>query len=100
VTESAASTVDEPAEHAVEVRQPAVLVPVWWLLGLLVVAEAVHEIVGVGSPDALFGLGTEAFLLVAAAILCLARAGYEPRARRAWLWIGSGIASWAIGTVI
>ena len=87
-------------EHGAEGRQPEVLVPVWWLLGLLVLAEAVHEIFGVGSPDALFGLGIQAFLQVAATMLCLARAAYQPQGRRAWLWIGAGMACWALGTMI
>jgi hypothetical protein len=103
------STAGSEAETATEerwpegdqgVRQPAVLVPVWWLLGLLCLVEALHEILGVGSPHAVFGLGIQAFLQVAATILCLARARYEPRGRQAWLWIGGGLACWALGTVI
>jgi hypothetical protein len=81
-------------------RQPRVLVPVWWLLGALVVVEALHETTGVGDPDAVLGLGLEAFLLVAASVICLARAFYEPRGRVPWLWIGSGLACWALGTVL
>jgi hypothetical protein len=86
---------DEPA-----LRAPSVLIPVWWLLGLLCLVEALHEILGVGSPDGLFGAGIEAFLQVAAAMLCLARAAFETRGRRAWLWIGIGLACWALGTVL
>jgi hypothetical protein len=82
------------------VRQPRVLVPVWWLLGSLCLVEAVHEVFGVGSPDAVLGLGLEAFLLVAATVLCLGRAVYEPRGRRAWIWIGAGLGCWAFGTVL
>ena len=100
VAESEAATVDYRPEHEAGVRQPAMLVPVWWLLGLLVLAEAVHEIFGVGSSDALFGLAIQAFLQVAATILCLARAAHRPQGRRAWLWIGAGLACWALGTVI
>jgi hypothetical protein len=81
------------------VRQPEVLVPLWWLLGLIGAVEALHELFGLGSPDGVFGLGIQAFLQVAATILCLARAVYEPRGRRAWLWIGAGLACWALGTV-
>jgi hypothetical protein len=83
-----------------EIGQPEVLVPVWWLLGLLALAEALHELFGLGSPDALFGLGIAAVLQVAAAVLCLARAAYEPYGRRAWLWIGAGLGCWALGTVL
>jgi len=83
-----------------EIGQPEVLVPVWWLLGLLALAEALHELFGLGSPDAVFGLGIAAVLQIAAAVLCLARAAYEPGGRRAWLWIGAGLACWALGTVL
>jgi hypothetical protein len=82
------------------VGAPSVLIPVWWLLGLLCLVEALREIFGLGSADGLFGLGIEAFLQVAAATLCLARAVFEPRGRRAWLLIGIGLASWALGTVL
>jgi hypothetical protein len=82
-----------------EVGQPEVLVPLWWLLGLLGLAEALHELFGLGSPDGVFGLGIQAFLQLAATILCLARAAYEPRGRPAWLWIGAGLGCWALGTV-
>jgi hypothetical protein len=82
-----------------EIGQPEVLVPLWWLLGLLGLAEALHELFGLGSPDGVFGLGIQAFLQVAATILCLVRAAYEPRGRQAWLWIGAGLGCWALGTV-
>lgn len=91
---------DAPQLASAGIRRPAVLVPVWWLLGLLCLVEALHETTGVGSPDAVLGLGLEAFLLVSATIICLARALYEPRGRGPWLWIGSGLACWALGTVL
>jgi hypothetical protein len=80
--------------------QPAVLVPVWWLLGALVLVEALHETTGVGDPDAVLGLGLEAFLLAAATAICLGRAFYERRGRGPWLWIGSGLACWTFGSVL
>lgn len=91
---------DAPQRASVGIRQPAVLVPVWWLLGSLCLVEALHEATGVGAPDAVLGRGLEAFLLVASATICLARAFYEPRGRGPWLWIGSGLACWALGTVL
>jgi hypothetical protein len=94
------ATLEPPPESEIAARQPEVLVPLWWLLGLLCLAEALHELFGLGSPDDLFGLGIGAALQVAAAVLCLTRVAYEPRGRRAWLWIGAGLACWALGTVL
>lgn len=91
---------DPRPEHRVGLSEPGVLVPVWLLLVLLLVAEAVHELAGVGSPDAVFSVGIEAFLVAASSILCLLRAAYEQRGREAWLWIGAGMAAWAIATVV
>jgi hypothetical protein len=82
------------------VHQPEVLVPVWWLLGLLILTEALHEILGVAGPDSVFGLGLQAFLQVVATVLCLARARYAREGRAAWLWIGAGLGCWALGTVL
>lgn len=82
------------------IRQPAVLVPVWWLLGSLCLVEALHEVTGLGGPDAVLGIGMEAFLVSSAALICLARVFYEPRGRAPWLWIGAGLACWACGTIL
>src|SRR5262245_38252243 len=90
---------DVPPRAATGIRQPTFLIPVWWLLGSLCLVEALHEITGVGGPDVVFGLGLEAFLVSAAAVLCLGRVLYEARGRAPWLWIGAGLACWAIGTV-
>jgi hypothetical protein len=94
------STEDTPPRASTGIRQPAVLVPVWWLLGSLCLVEALHELTGVGGPDAVLGIGMEAFLVSAAAVICLARALYEPRGRAPWLWVGAGLACWAVGTVL
>jgi hypothetical protein len=96
--ESEAATADHRRRYGFRAREPRALVPVWWLLGLLVLAEALHEIFGVGSPNAVFGLGIQGFLLVAATILCLAR-GVFGHNGRPWLWIGAGLGCWAVGTV-
>jgi hypothetical protein len=90
---------DTPPRPATGIRQPTVLVPVWWLLGSLCVVEALHELTGIGGPDAVLGIGMEAFLVSAAAAICLARVIFEPQGRAPWLWIGSGLACWAVGTV-
>jgi hypothetical protein len=99
-TPRAGAIEEAPSRSAAGIRQPRVLVPVWWLLGALVVVEALHEATGVGDPDAVLGIGLEAFLLVAATAICLARAVHEPRGRAPWLWIGSGLGCWALGTLI
>jgi hypothetical protein len=91
---------DNPPRPATGIRQPTVLVPVWWLLGSLCLVEALHEITGLAGPDVLLGIGMEAFLVSAAAVICLARVLYEPRGRAPWLWIGAGLACWAFGTVL
>ena len=74
--------------------------PVWWLLGLLVAVEALHEILGIGGPDAVFSLGIQAALLLVAAALCIARCSFEREGRAPWLWIGAGLWAWALGTVL
>ncbi len=76
------------------------LVPAWWLLALLVLVEALHEVLGIGSPDWLFGTALQTLMVVAAAALCLARCAFEPIDRRPWLWIGVGLTCWALGTVL
>ena len=90
---------DHRPESEVLVARPAMLVPLGWLLGVLLLIEAVHEVFGVGSPGVVLGLGIQGFLLVAAAVLCLARAAWVMHGRRAWLWVGVGLACWAIGSV-
>ncbi len=72
----------------------------WWLLGLLVAVEALHEVLGIGGPDAVFSLGIQAALQLVAAALCIARCSFEPEGRKPWLWIGAGLWSWALGTVL
>lgn len=100
VAETEEATREPPLVREVAIRQPEVLVPLWWLLGLLCLAEALHELFGLGSPGDVFGLGIGAALQVAATILCLARVAYEPRGGRAWVWIGAGLACWALGTAL
>jgi len=80
---------DPAPRPATGIRQPAVLVPLWWLLGALCLVEALHEVTGLGDPDSVLGLGLEAFLLVAATVICLGRAFYESRGRAPWIWIGA-----------
>jgi diguanylate cyclase (GGDEF)-like protein len=39
-------------------------------------------------------------LLVAGALLCLLRATWIPNERAAWLTLGTGLAAWAVGTIV
>jgi hypothetical protein len=85
---------------ATATRHPDALVPVWWGLGLLVAVEALHEILNIGGPDAIFSLGIQAALQAVAAALCIARCSFEREGRTPWLWIGAGLWSWALGTIL
>jgi len=87
-------------ERLASIGRPDVLAPAWWLLALLVLVEALHEALGVGSPDWLFGTVVQALLVAAAAGLTVARAAREPVDRRAWLWIAAGLGCWAFGTAL
>jgi diguanylate cyclase len=66
------------------------------------VAHAAISILGVGGPDAA-GLSSGFLhnaLECAGAAACFARAGSERRNRVAWILIGSGIASYAVGETL
>jgi hypothetical protein len=70
--------------------------PVAWIaLGAMTTAEAVHDILGLGRPDALFTDAIHDAVLVGAAILCLASGAYRAADRTASLALGIGLASWA-----
>jgi hypothetical protein len=69
-----------------------------WLLALLVVAEAAADLFGAGGR--LFDDWVHDFVLVAAAALCLLRGASRAPMRSAWLWLGAGLASWAVGSVV
>jgi hypothetical protein len=72
---------------------------VWAVLAVLTAAEAVHDLLGLGRPDALFTSGLHDGVLVAAAALCLARAASTPADRGACLAFGVGLAGWAVADV-
>jgi hypothetical protein len=90
-----------PADADIGERpRPPGLVVVWWVLGLVTLAEAVHEVLHVGGPARLFTDWFHDGVLLAAAALTLARAAYEPRLRAAWLAFGVGLLCWALGEII
>jgi hypothetical protein len=73
---------------------------VWIFLVAILVGEAAHEVFGLPGPYALYEDWFHASIVVASALLCLARAAYEPRGRGAWLSLGLGLAFWGSGTVL
>jgi hypothetical protein len=79
---------------------PRVLRLVWIVLGLLVVGEAVHELLNAGGASAFFDEWLPDAVVVVAAAICLARAAQEPRGRPAWLAFGLGLACWSAGSVL
>lgn len=81
------------------VDAPAGLTYVWIALAVLAALEAAYELGWIGGPSWLYQRWIHDAVLVAAAILMLARALYEPRARRAWVAFGLAMAVWCVGTI-
>src|SRR3984957_38931 len=75
---------------------PLPLTFVWLLLGVLTVLEAINDLFGLG-PDWIFDNWIHNVVLGACAALVLARAAFEPVARKAWLAIGSALLLWFVG---
>jgi hypothetical protein len=73
---------------------------VWLVLGALVAAEAVYELLGMRGADALINDWVHNGLLFASAGFCLARVAVRADARVAWLLVGLGLLSWAAGDLI
>jgi hypothetical protein len=71
----------------------------WALLAVLTALEAARELRWIGGPPAVYELWFHDLVLGAAAALVLARAAYEPTARRAWLAFGLAMALWCVGSV-
>jgi diguanylate cyclase len=82
------------------VSAPRALRLVWIVLGLLVLGEALHELLNAGGDSALFDEWLPDLVVAAAAAICLARALHEPRGRPAWLAFGLGLACWSAGSVL
>jgi hypothetical protein len=109
VTDSAESTWGRlaPLRHALPGRKvdregelltvPLPLSFVWLVLGVLTVLEAINDIFSVG-PDWIFDNWIHNIILGACAALVLARAAFEPVARKAWLAFGIALLLWFIGS--
>jgi hypothetical protein len=76
---------------------PLPLTFVWLILGVLTVLEAINDIFGIG-PDWLFDNWIHNVILGACAALVLARASFEPVARKAWLAFGTALLLWFLGS--
>ena len=72
---------------------------VWLVLAVLTVLEALNDLFGFAGPHWLYDNWVHNVVLVIAAVIVLARAVYEPIARRAWLAFGLALLFWFIGNV-
>lgn len=69
----------------------------WLVLGVLTVLEALNDLFGLG-PDWLYDNWIHNIILGTCAGLVIARAFFEPVARRAWLAFGAALAIWFLGS--
>ena len=76
---------------------PLPLTFVWLVLGVLTVLEALNDLFGLG-PDWIFDNWIHNVILGACAALVLARAWFEPVARKAWLSFGIGLGLWFLAS--
>ncbi len=81
------------------VDSPPVLRYLWAVLVVMVALEATNDLGWIGGPSALYRSWFHDVVLAAAAALMLARAFFEPIARRAWLAFGLAMSVWWLGTV-
>jgi hypothetical protein len=74
---------------------------IWVVLAVLVAIDAIHDGLGLSTgAEEFFHNWLNDSLLAVSAILCLAGAFRAERGRTAWLLIGAGLATWAIGDTI
>jgi hypothetical protein len=90
---------DRADEEGELYASPSWLSLVWLVLVVLTCLEAVNEIFGIGGPSSLYELWFHDAILAVASVLILARAAYEPKARRAWLAFGLAMTCWSVGTI-
>jgi len=77
---------------------PFLLNFVWLVLGALTVLEAINGIFHTAGPDWLWDNWIYNAILGIGAALVLARAAFEPIARKAWLAFGLALLLWFIGS--
>src|ERR1700677_2304997 len=88
------------AEARAEFTPPRVLRCVWIAFGLLILAEAVHELFEIGAYSVLLDEWIPDAGVLFAACVCLARPLYTARGRRPWLAFGVGLACWSAGSLL
>jgi diguanylate cyclase len=71
---------------------------IWLVLGVLTVLEALNDLFGIAGPDWLYDNWIHQVILGASAALVLARAAFEPVARKAWMAFGVGLLLWFLGS--
>jgi len=81
------------------VTSPPGLGYVWLALAALTALEVAYEAGLLGGPSSLYNLWLHDIVLVAAAVLVLARGFFEPTARRAWLAFGGAMSVWCLGNI-
>jgi hypothetical protein len=72
----------------------------WGALVVLTALEAARELFNLGGPETLYETWFPDIVLGASAALVLLRAGWEPKARSAWLAIGLAMAAWFLGNAL
>jgi hypothetical protein len=77
---------------------PNALNYLWLVLAALTVLEALNDIFGVAGPHWLYDNWIHNAILAVCAALVLARAAFEPIARRAWLAFGTALSLWFVGS--
>jgi diguanylate cyclase len=77
---------------------PLPLTFVWLVLGVLTVLEAINDLFGWAGPDWLYDNWIHNVVLGACAALVLARAAFEPVARKAWMAFGIALSLWFLGS--
>ncbi len=70
----------------------------WLVLGVLAALEALNDLFGFAGPNWFYDTWIHNIVLGICAVLVLARAAYEPIARRAWLAFGAALLLWFLGS--
>jgi hypothetical protein len=71
---------------------------VWVVLGVLIVAVAVHNVFDTGGHRIFEWLNDA--VVVAATVLTLARGAQRDPVARAWRWVGAGLVCWTLADVL